>query len=163
LVSRWLREERGGREEHGGWDRVVQPNIPSEHQNRGPTDAELAGNTPQKIPNANNHTIMTRQWHSMPIHDTQPHQPPIITKNQNEPSYSHQKTINLNINSTNTHGSFPFIKRADNPFNSMSNLYHNTHNLPIIVSRPETENVNCQSLLNQSMVFTSQPNTQDPP
>jgi hypothetical protein len=61
LVSRWFREERGGREEHGGGDRVVQPNIPSEHQNRGPTDAELAGNTPQKIPNANNHTIMTRQ------------------------------------------------------------------------------------------------------
>ncbi|GAU36150.1 hypothetical protein TSUD_316790 [Trifolium subterraneum] len=67
IVSKWLREEKGGREVHGGGDRAAQTNSPTCSQSRGPTNAELAENDQEKIPTINQHTIMTRQGLSGPM------------------------------------------------------------------------------------------------
>ncbi|GAU42644.1 hypothetical protein TSUD_398490 [Trifolium subterraneum] len=52
-VSKWLREEKGGREVHGGGDKAAQANVLAGSQSRGPTNAELAGNGQEKIPTIN--------------------------------------------------------------------------------------------------------------
>jgi hypothetical protein len=43
LSSRWLREEKGGREEFDGGNTAAQPHVPTTSPNRGPTEADVAG------------------------------------------------------------------------------------------------------------------------
>ncbi|PNX97372.1 ribonuclease H, partial [Trifolium pratense] len=52
LSSRWLREDRCGREEQGGGERVAQPNFPPENLNMDPSAADVAMNFSTESPNS---------------------------------------------------------------------------------------------------------------
>ncbi|CAJ2661731.1 unnamed protein product [Trifolium pratense] len=77
--SRWLKEDKGGREDQGRRDTVVQPNNQPGSSNTGPIGAELDPKIPKEVPIPNQPAIITRQNHSITISDKQP-DPSIIPK-----------------------------------------------------------------------------------
>ncbi|GAU10318.1 hypothetical protein TSUD_418940, partial [Trifolium subterraneum] len=176
-VSRWLREERGGREGRSGEEREAPANNSVTHQSSGPTSAEVADNGKGDIPNINHQKIMTRQSHSMVFQPSKPNNsdgptnqyPPNITINipANQISPSNTQSSHPTLNSLNNQMcQFPFTHGTDKTLNLRPNSYvpsASNQSFPIIFQRPETENFDDQLLPHQSLVFNSKQKLQDPP
>jgi hypothetical protein len=168
LNSRWLREEKGGREEVVGGSRAAQPHIPTAGTNREHVDADVASNgiilhsinvNPSQPP------ITTRQHHSLAIIDNQTHTIP--TTNQNASGTKIQinssfqsllarfnQDIPITINSAdNINSPLPTINIPSSPISDLS----------LVTAQPETEIHKSKLLPNQAFTFTSQPNINSQP
>jgi hypothetical protein len=161
LVSRWLREEKGGREEQGGEDRAAQPQSPAGNPSMGPTVAEVALRTRQNFCDNSDPTtqkLLTQPNHLTPNYSAATNNLfPIIT-NQCGPS---QKTDLTTQPSTNVNTSMiPSFMLADNINNLVPPIYDawtSQQNNPISINYPLTENNKTKSLPNNYLTFTSQP------
>jgi hypothetical protein len=181
LHSRWLREERGGREELGGGAREARSNFPESSQGSGPTRADVAGlvqsnfipyttcqqHVGRQVFNNFNDSGPTPQNQTVPL--------PIITT----PSFSKtlttqiaplkQKPSQITLNSQpfiQPVVTTPIIKAADIKFNPLTHIYSpslNNNDIPKILSQTLTVSNNNKSLPNHSMIFNSQPSQQGPP
>ncbi|PNX64869.1 hypothetical protein L195_g054243, partial [Trifolium pratense] len=84
--SRWLKEERGGREDNIGRGTTASPQTMVGNTSEGPTNAELASdsrNIPRNGVNSSQSALMTRQAQLKPIHGNYSHQPDPATNFHN--------------------------------------------------------------------------------
>jgi hypothetical protein len=173
LSSRWLREEKGGRTEEGG-SMAAGQSFPSQSSpGVVPVDADLAANihnTPQNSHTSHYLPIMT------PI-NTLAHIFNPSTTNQNGPASLFKPDTTFNsptlIPTSNTATSlFPPhnltntsllpINYVPTVFQSIQSPTSNNNSIPITIHRPETANLNPQSLNHQIIAFNSQPITRAP-
>ncbi|CAJ2645568.1 unnamed protein product [Trifolium pratense] len=115
LSSRWLREDRCGREEQGGGERVAQPNFPPENLNMDPSAADVAMNFSTESPNSIQPVIMTRQSQSMPNNNSQANQ--LASTNVKYPQPLHHMSKSPTINSLTSQNQtvpIPALTGADN-------------------------------------------------
>jgi 14-3-3 protein epsilon len=158
ITSRWLREERGSREEHGG-DAAAQPYSPSGSNSRGPVHADVVtGGIMVQSHTHNPHqaAIMTRQDQSFPINDLSQQQ---LSANQNASTYqlhpSFQSLLARFAKDSSTN-----FNAADNSFTSLPNINSppaTNSDLPIITAQPVTETHKTNLFPNQPFTFNSRP------
>jgi 14-3-3 protein epsilon len=168
LGSRWLREEGGGREETnvtGGGDREERTNLPTNDQAGGPLVANVAAHGSASSAAINHQLIMSKQQQLLP--------------NQNIPS----KTVNalavttsqIPLNSTFNHigqssqqlsnlftnkasaSHIPIINLPDITLNPLYSQSVDNQQTLSLTYQTETETNKHQSLPNQCLVFSSQP------
>jgi hypothetical protein len=161
LSSRWLREEKGGREEAVGGNMAAQPQGPTAGTNRGHVEADVASNEiilHSTNSNPSQPRIMTRQNQSLAINANQAHTNPTPNHNSSASKFqinpSFQSLIarfNQDIPSTfnsadSFHAQLPTINIPSSPVSDLS----------LAITQPETENFNSKLLPNQAFTFTSQ-------
>jgi hypothetical protein len=160
LTSRWLREEKGSREEHGG-DAAAQPYSPAGSSSMGPVQADVATNgimiqSHTHIPHQD--TIMTRQTQSLPIND--------LSQQHNSANQ------NVSTNQFQLHSSFQSLlarfaqespttfNTADNittPLSSINSLSATNSDLAVITAQPVTETHKPNLFPNKPFTFNSKP------
>jgi hypothetical protein len=166
LVSRWLREEKGGKEEHGGGDRAPLPQSPRTPSRRGPITADVEPGT-RSTSSANYDPNKTKEltWPAQSMHNysSQTNQlTPIITNhcgpsnnaNSKMPTHAEVSQIKNDL--------IPSFALADNlkvPVTPIYDTWTNKNTRPINLTNPETENNQMQLIPNQSLTFSSQPIT----
>jgi 14-3-3 protein epsilon len=91
IGSRWLREERGGREESGGGGGEAQPSFPVGGPHNNSTNADVASHGPTIFPNSNQHTFKTNQSHLI-LHDS------VQSQVQNGPAINPTSQLSLIAN-----------------------------------------------------------------
>jgi hypothetical protein len=170
FASRWLRDDKGGREENDGGGTTVPPVVPETTVNWGPTDADVAFNTQKAIENGSSSkhpTIITRQDHSLTINS--------VLARHNDTTFTSQNVTNKAINAhltypqpatKNSNGSVPSFILTDQSFNSLPFMTDQSQlnlNKPIIALEPRTENYNSQLLPNQNNPLPNQSIIADPP
>jgi hypothetical protein len=174
LVSRWLREERGGRDDSGDGGREEPSNSHVGSQNRGPIGDDVAAHGPTVFQNqnqpANQPAFMTRQSPLLPNNSVQSHNPngPIINlpaHNSTNDSANHydlstqQLFTNPNINSLPKPKHvipLPEFNAQDNLINSLYPTLIGNHKTPAFTTQSKSDSHGNQSLTNHSLVFTTQ-------
>jgi hypothetical protein len=154
LTSRWLREERVSREEHGD-DAAAPPISPSGSTSMGSVHADVATGgimTQSHTHNPSPAAIMTRQTQLLPINDLSQQQ---LTANQYHTHPSFQTLLaRFEHQSAN-----PFTAADKNiiplPNNNSQPIIHS--DLPIITVPSVTETHKNTLLPNQPFTFNSQP------
>jgi hypothetical protein len=180
-VSRWLREERGGRDDSGDEGMEFPSNSHVGNQNRGPTSGDVAAYGPVAFQNqsqpANQPALMTRQGTLLPNNSVQPQSPngPIINipaHNSSNDSTNHydlpiqQLFANPNLNSlSKPQPVIPSLKinAPDNTINSLYPTFIGNHKTNPFITQPMSNSNGTQLLPNDSLVFTTQPTNKDPP
>jgi 14-3-3 protein epsilon len=180
-VSRWLREERGGRDDSGDEGMEFPSNSHVGNQNRGPTSGDVAAHGPIVFQNqsqpANQPALMTRQGTLLPNNSVQPQSPngPIINipaHNSSNDSTNHydlpiqQLFANPNLNSlSKPQPVIPSLKinAPDNTINSLYPTFIGNHKTNPFITQPMSNSNGTQLLPNDSLVFTTQPTNKDPP
>jgi hypothetical protein len=160
ITSRWLREERGSREEHGG-DAAVQPNAPSGSTSRGLVHADVTtgGIMIQSQTHVSNQAaIMTRQDQSLPINDLSQHQ---LSATQNASTNQYQLHPSFqSLLARFAQESSKAINVADitiTPVPSINSPSATNSDLSIITAQPVTETHKTNLFPNQPFTFNSRP------
>jgi hypothetical protein len=160
LTSRWLREETGSREEHGG-DAAAQSVSPVESSSRGPVHADVATRGIMIQPNKNTphqEAIITRQPQSLPINDLSLQHN--IT-NQNVPANQFQLNQSFQaLLARFAQESVKPINTADQsitPCPIINSLSATTTDLAIIPVQPITETHTSNPVPNKPFTFNSKP------
>jgi hypothetical protein len=179
LVSRWLREEKGGQDETSGSSgegRVEQTNSPTRIQTSGAMVADVAVYGPAVSQGSNHQAIMTRQSQSMSNQF-------VPLKYLNGPTFTYPSNISLKstanhiVQPSQMHSSrsfnplinqfqtspIPILKPTDNIITTLYSPSIDSQHIPLLTHNTETENYANQSSSNQHLVFTSQQNPSDPP
>jgi hypothetical protein len=168
LVSRWLREEKGGREEQSGGEKAAQPQSPAGSTSRGPTGAEVAHGTRHNSSDKsdpNKPKLITSQNQLLSNYsELTTHLFPFIT---NHCGPSHIKGIpDLSVTKTSNNSLHPALMIPDSINNHVSTIYDTPishQNRPITINFPETAASSSQLLPNQTLTFSSQPVIKVPP
>jgi 14-3-3 protein epsilon len=177
MVSRWLREEHGGRNEQYGRGGVASSNNQAGSSFAGPTEAELDRNHSTRSSNPHQPTFTTRQDNLIILKEKQPHQSIFTTNSQllhnhSDPSY-HQLSHITNphptsqpINHGNLNIPFPAKTGADLDLFGIyvqNGSQRNNINIPFTIPKPDTTTIKQQLLPIQPFVFNSQPTHVDQP
>jgi hypothetical protein len=170
LVSRWLREEKGSKDEHGSGEAAAQANQPASQHNAEFSVNDVAQphrNTSAGNSSHNQPIIMSSQNHSLVNLNAR--------SNMTKPSSSIYSTpsnpfpFNLTMQSSTINSktvSPPAINTADNqfiPFPTIPDFLANTNNQPVSINGSPTNHTAAQSLIHHTITFNSQPTKKDPP
>jgi 14-3-3 protein epsilon len=158
ITSWWLREETGGRAEHGGSQSADQSSFPGGASNAGPTAAEVASSftTPTSNRSIDNQAaIIARQHQSLVINDLSNHPTQNIPSdptimNHSNPNNQNVETIVISpnlITTDNLNYTCPTVL----PFPP------NNQFRPLIPNKHATENHKSPLLPYQALIFSSQP------
>jgi hypothetical protein len=170
LVSRWLREEKGSREEHDSGAVAAQAQNPTSHYNTGSSGddvSQLHRNTSACNTSPSQPIMITRQNHSMPNLNARNNMSKPSNSNYSIPSnpFSNGLTVQSSALITKTDPP-PAFNAADNTFIPLPNIADflaNNNNQPVTINGPTTDNNAAKSLTHHTLIFNSQPTKQDPP
>jgi hypothetical protein len=179
LVSKWLREEGGNRENSGGGSREEQPNTHVRNQYRGPLGADVSMHEPVTSHSQNSQNqpaFITRQSQLLPNNSVPSHRPNVSVNNQPaqfslidtathfEPTNQQQLTNPItNALPKPPVSSILALNAADTIIKSPYSTLNGNPNLQSLTSHSQNySNVNL-SLPNHNLVFISQPSTKVPP
>jgi 14-3-3 protein epsilon len=170
LVSRWLREEKGSKEDHGSGATAAQVENPTSHYNTGSAGDDVSQfhrNTSACNISSSQPIMMTRQNLSMPILNARNNMSKPSSSNYSIPSNPLPNSLTVQSSALITKTDPPpAFNAADNtfiPHPHIANYLANINNQPVTINDPRTDHNATKSIPHPTLIFNSQPNQQDPP
>jgi 14-3-3 protein epsilon len=169
LVSRWLREEKGSRDEHGRGETAARAHHPTSQHN-----ADLAGDdvaqSHRSVPNQP--ITISSQNHSLPNLNARTTKSKPSSSNYSIPSNSFPNELTVQSSAITPKTAPPTaLNAADSQFipaPTINDFLANIITQPVTINALPTHNhaannLAAQSLIHHTLTFNSQPITKDPP
>jgi 14-3-3 protein epsilon len=170
IGSKWLREERGSREENANGDSAAHVQTPTNQHSAGHSGDDVSQShrhTSAGISSPSQTILMTRTNHSMPNQNARSTNSEPTNNNYSIPSMAFPNGMTGQssslISKTDTPPAFNVADNTFIPFPHINDFLASNNNQPVKTNGPVAETKTTQSLTHQTLTFTSQPTKTDPP